>query len=189
MLTKFERLMEIRTGGSVERCHGIVHQGSYSNAMHSWGVSMLMLLLWPQDFARLAVYCLTHDVPEAWVGDIPAPTKRYCGSLKIEVGVMESRLLRRLELPDPEDLSLEDKRKLKACDILELYIWAKEQLCAGNWHADCIRRELERFVEEEPLLEPAQKLYEELYLRPAKEFQHATDGHIHALMGGLRASA
>lgn len=178
-LTVLERLVGIRTGGGVERCHGIRHTGSYSNASHSWGVAVLMLLLWPEDFARLAVYCLTHDVPEAWVGDIPAPTKRYCPSVREEVSLLENRILKQLRLPTPVNLSSLDAKKLKACDILELYLWALEQVTGGNRHASCILRELQRFIEEEPLPREAQDLYTQLRYGPPYEL--STDGVIFEL--------
>lgn len=158
-MTLLDRLIAIRTGGAVERCHGIWHQGSYSVAAHSWGVAMLMLLLWPQDFRRLAIYCLVHDVPEAWVGDIPAPTKKYLPEVKRACDDIERQIFDRLDLPNDADLSVLDRAKLRACDHLELYVWATEQINGGNGHARCIRRELDSFFKHEPLLLEAQTLY------------------------------
>lgn len=180
-MTLFERLVAIRTGGGVERCHGIRHQGSYSNAAHSWGVAMLMYLLWPQDFARLAIYCLVHDVPEAWVGDIPATTKKFSLQIKTACEELDAAILTRLALPNDADLSPEDQAKLKACDHLELYLWAKEQVYGGNRHASCICREVEGFFRRSPLPEPAQALYEEVR---CKIIEHATDDLIRELTEG-----
>lgn len=151
--------MSIRTGGNTERCHGVRHVGSYSVGLHSWNVVMLIWVLYPKDFPRLAPYGLAHDVPEAWVGDIPAPTKRYCPSIKTDVARMEGAILTKLELPNDADLSTSDREKLRACDQLELYLWAKEQVYGGNRHADCVRRELEKFWEETPLPLEAHELY------------------------------
>ena len=53
-MNTLERITAIRTGGGVERCHGVRHQGSYSNAAHTWGVLVLLQVLWPNDFPRLA---------------------------------------------------------------------------------------------------------------------------------------
>ena len=79
-------IIQSRCGGRVERCHVIPHLGSYSNASHSWGVAMLMHYLWPKDFPRLAIYCLSHDIPEAWTGDIPAPVAWAVPELKEALG-------------------------------------------------------------------------------------------------------
>lgn len=178
MSENFKRLIRIRTGGGVERCHGVRHQGSYRVDSHSWGVAMLMLVIWPDDFPRLAIYCLSHDVPEAWVGDIPAPTKKYCPEIKIPVNRMERGIFNLLSLPVDDDLAPLDKRKLRACDTPELYLWAKEQVHGGNLHASCVCRELEGFYETEPLLPEAQALFLEI---KAGSVEHATDGLIREL--------
>lgn len=173
-----ERLVAIRTGGGTERCHGIRHRGSYSVAAHSWGVAVIMYLLWPGDFPRLAIYCVAHDVPEAWIGDVPATTKRYCPHVKEGLARLESAVLDRLGLPDDSLLDEGDRAKLRACDHLELYAWAREQVYEGNLHADCVRRELERFFEETPLPAEAQELFGALKVASV---EHATDGLVREL--------
>lgn len=156
--TMADQLVQSRAGGAVERCHGIPHQGSYSNGAHSWGVAMLMWYLWPEDFPRLAIYCLTHDVPEAWVGDSPAPVGRYVPGYKDEVGKLETRINHSLGLPAEHDLDLADYEKLKACDRLEFWMWSKEQLHRGNLYAQEGLTEIERYFDEVPLPERAKEL-------------------------------
>lgn len=153
------RVIQARAGGRVERCHGIPHHGSYNNATHSWGVAMLMYYLWPEDFARLVMACLSHDVPEAWLGDVPAPTMRYVPGLKAELGALERDVNLSLGLPAEQDLSDEDHAKLKACDRLEFYLWCREQLRFGNGFVEESMREVERYFEEVPLPERAQRFY------------------------------
>ena len=148
---QLRRLVQIRAGGAVERCHGIPHAGSYDNGSHQWGVAMLMWILWPEDFARLVIYCLTHDVPEAWVGDIPATTKRYDPGVRGGVERLERAISYDLGLPYENDLSPDDWAKLKACDSLELYIWCVEQANLGNINVRDIITQLERFFEHRPL--------------------------------------
>ncbi len=176
MMTPLQRLVAIRTGGATERCHGIRHHGSYSVAAHTWGVLALLYQLWPGDFGRLAAVVLFHDVPEAWMGDIPAPTKRYSLAVKAACDDMEYAIFKRLELPCDQDLPPEDARKVKACDYLDLYLWAKEQINWGNNHARCVVRELERFFEESPLPAPADRYLAEI--RTGRPIEHATDGLI-----------
>lgn len=154
-----ERVMAVRMGGGVERCHTVKHFGSYSNAAHSWGVAALMYILFPGDFPRLAPYCIFHDVPEAWVGDIPAPVKKFDPSVKTATNKMERFIFDRLQLPNDADLSEGDKNKLKACDILELYLWSKEQVAAGNKHAHTISLELEGFVNRDGMVPEAAYLF------------------------------
>ena len=174
-MNTLERITAIRTGGGVERCHGIRHQGSYSVAAHTWGILTLIYALWPGDFPRLAASVLFHDVPEAWTGDIPAPTKRYNGAVRAAIASMEDTILARLKLPNVDDLCLHDLARVKAADRLELYFWAKEQQAEGNRHAETVLRELDTFFAEEPLPEPADQLY--MAVRDY-DVVHHTDGVI-----------
>jgi len=160
------RVIQSRAGGKVERCHSIPHLGGYSNAAHSWGVAMLLFYLWPEDFARLGIVCLSHDVPEFWVGDIPAPTMRYAPGVKDGVGKLEEVLSADLGLPAEQALSPEDFAKLKACDRLEFWLWAREQELIGNQYVRESINEVQRFFEEVPLPDRAQELYE--YLRSSR---------------------
>ena len=156
------QLIQARGGGRVERCHGIAHHGSYSNAAHSWGVAMLMWYLWPEDFPRLAIFCLSHDVPEAWVGDIPAPTMRYVPGLKEKLADIEDDLNKQCGLPGEHELSEDDHAKMKACDRLDFYLWCRDQESMGNKFAAEALKEIERYFKEVPLPKRAQLLYLEL---------------------------
>ncbi len=173
--TLLERVIAIRTGGGVERCHGILHRGGYNVAAHTWGVLALLYTLWPEDFKRLAASVMFHDVPEAWAGDIPAPIKRYSPQVKNACDDLESEILIRLGLPNCDDLLALDRAKIKACDYLELYLWAREEMAAGNTHASCVARELERYFVETPLPPAARALYEEA---KTGSVEHKTDGLI-----------
>jgi len=151
-----------RSGGKVERCHAIPHLGSYSNAAHSWGVAMLMAILWPDDFPRLAYACLVHDIPESWIGDIPAPVMRHIPGLKEQLEVVEEKLMERLNLPSFNGMSPEDHAKFKACDWLEFYLWCRDQAALGNQNAEEGQKEIELYINKMGLPEPAQQVYEKL---------------------------
>lgn len=155
-------IIRSRLGGKVERCHSIPHQGSYSNAAHQWGVSMLLWYLFPVDFPRLVAYTLTHDVPEGWVGDVPATVMRYSPTVRPELQKLERLLCDDLAIPFEGDLNDEDHAKLKACDRLELYLWCCEQLTLGNLHAREPLLELDRYFKTQPLPEPAMTFYKTL---------------------------
>lgn len=163
-----DRVRLARLGGGVERCHIIPHIGSYNNAAHSWGVAMLMLQLWPEDFPRLAAYCICHDVPEAWVGDIPAHTKQRLPALGAALQELEDEVFTRLQLPSENELVGEDRLKLKACDALELYLWALEEIDQSNRHASEIVVKLESWfdnAEHRALPQEAFMLYKNLRKR------------------------
>lgn len=161
-LTLTERVIQTRLGGKVERCHGIPHQGSYSVAAHSWGVAMLLQALWPDDFERLVLHALAHDVHEAWVGDIPSPVMRYVPGLNAALGTLEDDVNNVLGLPQEGELSLSDLEKIKTCDRLEFYLWSREQVAMGNAYAQEGLQEIERYFEERPLPSPAKEFYDDL---------------------------
>lgn len=137
-MNRLDRVAAVRQGGRVERCHTIPHSGSYNNAAHQWGVAMLLWELFPDDFERLVIFALTHDVGEAWVGDIPANALWAFPMVKQAVQAQEAGLLNRVHLPAMDALSEDDREKISACDKLELYLWCVEQSLAGNSFAeDC----------------------------------------------------
>lgn len=145
-----------RAGGAVERCHGIRHLGSYSNAAHQWGVAMLLHYLYPQHFARCVLHALTHDVPEFIFGDVPAPSMRYVPGMAKGLKSLEAAYAQSIGLPAEGDGLTEDEfRALKSCDRLELYLWCCEQQAMGNQFASECRRELARYFTEENGLDAA----------------------------------
>lgn len=157
-----ENIVKSRCGGRVERCHTIPHHGSYSNAAHSWGVAMLMYYLFPEDYPRLSIYCLTHDIGEGWMGDIPAPAKWALGDAAKVIEGIENDLIEEAGCPREDSLSSADLEKLKTCDRLELYIWCHEQCDLGNTNVwDCIAA-LEEYFNKGNLHMDALELYEEI---------------------------
>lgn len=170
-MSPLRRLVQMRGGGQVERCHGFRHFGTYSNAQHQWGVAMLMWVLWPEDFPRLSIYCLTHDVPEQWIGDIPANSKAGAPpEFKIWEKAVERRIFSDMGLPTGEELSALDHQKIKNCDSLELYLWCQEQiLLYGVQPMSEIVRQLDSFYGTSgkvQLLPEARQLYNELRIVP-----------------------
>lgn len=155
-------IIESRAGGRVERCHTVPHLGSYSNAAHSWGVAMLMHYIWPKDFPRLALACLSHDVPERTVGDIPSPTFKFLPELRRKLNAIEDRVNVLLGLPELLLLSEEDHRKLKICDHLELWLWSHEQILMGNQFAQECVTTIENYWSSDPLPQNVQLIVEEL---------------------------
>ena len=135
----------IREGGTTERCHTTPHHGSYSVAEHSWGVATLLAILHPDPPIELILAGMWHDVHERWTGDIPAPIKwKFNDIIKEEMKRIETAIdiglgidlnlarnsLTGFALP-PEDL-----KWLKACDMLEFWLWSTDQIALGNQNAN-----------------------------------------------------
>lgn len=152
------RLAAVREGGEVERCHTVPHIGEYKNGQHSWGVAMIVAILWPEHFSRLGLIALTHDVPERYVGDIPAQVLRANPLLRETVLGLEREVTQRLGIPFEMDLTEEEYQIFKAADRLELYLWCLEQMRRGNMEVVGIINQLHEIWAKQPLPEPAKSL-------------------------------
>lgn len=163
---KIDRIVQSRLGGRVQRCHNVPHHGEYSVAAHSWGMLVLLWQLYPEHWARLSAVIMGHDLGEGWLGDVPAPTMRYVPGLREQLGKLEHTLIEWLGYPTPDDLTAEEFAVFKACDRLELYLWAREQLLMGNAHAQDIITELDAYLQENPLPGAGFLAYQHMINRP-----------------------
>lgn len=129
----FTRIMAMREGGAVERCHTIPHIGEYSNAKHSFNAACLILVLHPEPNLELVKAVMLHDIPERWLGDLPAPAKWYNESLNREYEFAE-QCVRTHWAVDFGPLTEEEKQWLDGVDKLEFYLWCWDQYKFGNQH-------------------------------------------------------
>lgn len=129
-----------RQGGAVERCHTIPHQGSYSNGLHSYNAAQLCLVFHPSPSLALIKAILDHDVAEFVVGDMPSTMKIMSPAIAVELQNVEDRVEERFGLHTY--LTMEEKRWLKACDLMELYLWTIDQLAMGNGFATMIHENI-----------------------------------------------
>lgn len=188
-MSSLRRLVHIRAGGQVERCHGFRHFGTYQNSQHQWGVAMMMWTLWPEDFPRLGIHCLVHDVPEQWTGDIPANFKAAAPlSLKEFETMVERRIMSDLGLPQDDELSDLDRQKIKNCDSLELYMWCVEQQWLyGVQPVSEITRQLDSFYNSSgrvQLLPEARSLYDNLRLCSMQDIRPTVAGVVERIARG-----
>lgn len=151
-----EKVLHSRGGGAVQRCHVIRHSGSYSVAEHSWGVAMLVYYLFPEQFERLAIFALVHDIPEYLVGDVPSTVKSSSSTSMLEDEINTAFGLPRI---GSGGLTPYEQEILKACDKLDLYIWAREQQAFGSRWVDHFIVGLESQFTTQPLPWPAHELY------------------------------
>jgi len=129
------KVRAIREGGNTERAHTIPHHGSYSIAEHGWGVATLLAVLHPDPSRHLILAGMWHDVHERWTGDTPGSIKwSFSNILKAEIKKFENTIDGDLGINF--NLSPEDIKWLKACDMLEFWLWSKDQQALGNCNAD-----------------------------------------------------
>jgi 5'-deoxynucleotidase YfbR-like HD superfamily hydrolase len=134
MLTSM-KVKVLREGGFVQRCHARQMTREYNVAHHSFNLAGLLSIFHPNPSAQLLQAALWHDVPERFTGDIPTPVKIAVPSLKAALDSVEGAIFDRLGVREIMALSAEDKQWLKGCDMVELWLWAREELALGNTSA------------------------------------------------------
>lgn len=142
----FTQVAATREGGAVRRCHAIPHNSLYNVAQHSYGAVSLLLLLNPEPSIQLIKAMQWHDVGERWLGDMPSPGKRLDPDLAEHYDRVEGQILRKLKL-FPQLTSWEYEW-LKGLDILELWLWCREEEALGNKNVTCMRKACERVLNE-----------------------------------------
>ena len=149
-----DRILQVRAGGAVKRSHVTRQHGINTVAEHTWGVLALVYILFPEEYMELSAHVLFHDVPEYHVGDIPAPVKRYSAEVKEALTGLEAQVCELLQIPNADELNSRQKQVLNACDKLELYFWALEQVQLGNMFASETVAELDNYFHEDPPPQP-----------------------------------
>ena len=128
-----DRIKAVREAGWVQRMHTTPHHRPHTVAQHSWSMAAMLLLLHPDPSRELIQAALFHDVAERWTGDMPAPMKWWINpEIGIAMAHAEAGIL--IELGLANKLSEEETKWLRALDILDLYLYAKDELNLGNRH-------------------------------------------------------
>lgn len=141
---RVSRVKFMREGGEVKRCHREYQIGRYSVAEHTFGMLCILRVLYPDAPTRVIWEIVGHDIPERATGDFPA-TSKWFGMINDDtVSEIEIEILSRLEFPvDPIDTPW--KRIVKSIDLLELYMWIKDQQVLGNRTLRKMRTRIEKW--------------------------------------------
>jgi 5'-deoxynucleotidase YfbR-like HD superfamily hydrolase len=137
-----DRIRYIREAGQIERCHLWPKVRPYNNAAHTYGVCVILRLLWPDD-RHLLDFAMFHDVPERKTGDIASPTIGRIPGLVNALEAEERGVFKALALPDEHALSDDDWDKLRAADSLDLWLWTFEEEALGNQVVLSLREEMD----------------------------------------------
>ena len=136
ILKTIHKIRAIREGGNTERAHTIPHHGTYRVAEHSWNVATLLAVLHPDPSRDLILAGMWHDVHERWTGDIPGSIKwGFSDILKGEIKKLIADVESGLGIDHILNLLPEDLKWLKACDMLEFWLWSIDQQALGNCNA------------------------------------------------------
>lgn len=139
LANEMDQIKFAREAAAVRRCHTLRTVGSYDVGQHSFGMLTLLAILKPDASAELMRFIIAHDTPERLTGDHPR-TAKWAGLLEedklrdFEDDVM-SEVFGDISLPD------EERGWFIGLDMLELYLWAKDQINLGNLN---VRRMMKR---------------------------------------------
>lgn len=122
----------IRKGGNVKRYHARLTIRENSVAAHSWGVATLILHCCDNPSLNLIKASLYHDVFEYITGDVPYTAKRMSPALDDALTELEKRAGEIMEMDMVWNLSPEEEGLLKTCDMLDLCLFANEEITMGN---------------------------------------------------------
>lgn len=132
-----ERIKFLREAADVQRLHTIRTIGEYRNGAHTFGMLALLRLLWPEAPLYLIWAIIEHDIPERLVSDMPSPTIRFGGFVnrdklaEAEENILAGIFEYHFE-PGLEGQDLEAYRWLKGLDLLDLFLYCKDQERMGN---------------------------------------------------------
>lgn len=127
------RVSLLLEGGDVQRFHTMPTLQRDTVAGHSHGVAMFCWMIY--DEAGLSVpknlllSALTHDLAEAKVGDVPAPTKRAL-NIRSSLGAVEDAVLDTAQMGFT--LQRTEELVLKIADVLDGYLFCISELHMGN---------------------------------------------------------
>jgi len=135
-----EKIYNTRMAGRIRRLHIRPMNGEEQNvAAHTWGLSMILLDLFPDISKDALVFALRHDIPEVVTGDIPANVKWDNPALEEALDLREKEFLKDMGWK-PEHGSvnghpawLRENYYIKVADRVELMFFCIEQMYMGNW--------------------------------------------------------
>jgi hypothetical protein len=145
MENDIQKVKFAREGAAVKRCHTLPIVGEYQVGSHSFNMLSLLRILHPAPSIHLIWAILEHDIPERLTGDIPAPSK--------ETGIVKRDILAFIEQDINQEIfgfsaenSLDDEEImwLKGLDILELFLFCKDQKMLGNRNLDTMAHRIEK---------------------------------------------
>lgn len=138
----------LRHAGGVERYHTWPTIRKQTVADHCYHVLRIYYEMFGPPSPEVTTYILFHDSPEVKYGDPPFPAKRDNPELKKVYTALEEDYYREMFGFDHSGLvDEEDARRVKICDLLEMWEFGCVELRMGNQYArPIIERTLEAAI-------------------------------------------
>ncbi len=136
-----DRIRYVREAGHIDRCHQWPRLRPYQNGQHTWGVCVILRMLWPER-RDLLDFALFHDTPERDTGDIPSPAIKRLGIADL-LAARDAEVMQHLRLPLEHALEEDGWHILRAADSLDLWLWTYDEEALGNRAAVAMRAEID----------------------------------------------
>ena len=91
---------------------------------HSARVALLLLNYWPMSSVFAITHALTHDLGEAYAGDVPATIKSDHPELAKELEKVEALGAKMMGIENPNCTAIE-VAQVNFCDKLDAYLWMR----------------------------------------------------------------
>ena len=146
-VTYIDNNATVRNAGDVVRYHTrkVIHRQDVAN--HTWNVMRIYTERYGIPRGEVYAYILYHDVAEVITGDIPFQIKRTVPQLKEASIKAEDHACATLQLPII-DITEEELRRVKICDLTEMYEYAMMEIHYGNNTAWDIVENIETALEQ-----------------------------------------
>jgi 5'-deoxynucleotidase YfbR-like HD superfamily hydrolase len=126
-----------RRAGAVRRYHTWPTIQTQTVAEASWNVTRILVQIWPDAPAQAITHALLNDCGEIRSGDLPFPIKRDNPVLKAEIVRIEEESLHEQMIGALAAAPGDDiwRRRVKICDMLEMWEFGLDELTMGNQYA------------------------------------------------------
>lgn len=128
----------LRFSGLVKRYHTWPTIQQQNVAEHTWQVMRIYVQVFGLPNSVVWFYMLHHDSPEVFTGDPPFPIKRDNPDLKFQYDRLEADFVRDHGLIRSEEISTDDRTRVKVCDLLEMWEFGLVEERMGNRLAENI---------------------------------------------------
>lgn len=91
---------------------------------HSARVALLLLNYWPMSSVFAITHALTHDLGEAYAGDVPGNIKRQHPELAGALEEVEALGAKMMGVADP-NCTAREMAQVNLCDKLDAYLWMR----------------------------------------------------------------
>lgn len=125
----------IRLAGQVKRyaTWPVLHQ--QSTGEHSWQVLRIYIEIFGPPIPDVTVYITHHDSAELAVGDPPFPLKAKNPDLKEIYDRLEADAMQEMRGEALPVLQAHEMKKIKICDLLEMWEFGMQEMMMGNRYA------------------------------------------------------